>query len=136
MRTEASAQIGARIKARRVEMRMSQRELGAYLGVTFQQIQKYENGKDRIPAERLMLIAEALRTDVRYFFGIDDRRTKGRISEELLKALGKLGASQELLSIVGSFGDTLDDADMLTHLTEYNANGKVLVPAFITGRRQ
>lgn len=54
--------IGARIRHRREAARMTQAELAKYAGVTFQQVQKYERGANRVAAARLLQIAEALRT--------------------------------------------------------------------------
>lgn len=53
-------ELGARVRARRRELRMSQTRLGERLGVTFQQVQKYERGVNRISASALILISEAL----------------------------------------------------------------------------
>jgi transcriptional regulator with XRE-family HTH domain len=53
-------EVGRRIRARRLERKMSQTELGKPLGVTFQQIQKYEKGRNRVSAARLFEICEAL----------------------------------------------------------------------------
>jgi transcriptional regulator with XRE-family HTH domain len=52
--------VGARIRLLRKRRKMSQQELGKALGVTFQQVQKYENGKNRVGASRLHLVAIAL----------------------------------------------------------------------------
>ena len=52
--------IGARIRARRGELKMSQERLAEMIGVTFQQIQKYEKGVNRVSASTLMAIARAL----------------------------------------------------------------------------
>ncbi|WP_375617165.1 helix-turn-helix domain-containing protein, partial [Bartonella sp. AP58NXGY] len=49
--------IGKRIRHRRMSMRLSQKELGNSLGVSFQQIQKYEKGLNRVSAGRLLEIA-------------------------------------------------------------------------------
>jgi transcriptional regulator with XRE-family HTH domain len=51
-------------------LRMSQGKLGALLGVTFQQIQKYENGSNRISVHRLRLTARALEVSPSYFWVI------------------------------------------------------------------
>lgn len=65
--------VGARLRERRVGMRISQTKLGETVGVTFQQIQKYENGANRIGASNLYKMALALGVDVGFFFeGIDD----------------------------------------------------------------
>lgn len=60
--------VGQRLKARRVGLRISQSEIGTALNVTFQQIQKYENGANRIGASNLYRLAKALNVDVSYFF--------------------------------------------------------------------
>lgn len=60
--------VGKRLKARRVGLRISQTEMGKALGVTFQQIQKYENGANRIGASNLYRLAQALNVEVSYFF--------------------------------------------------------------------
>jgi len=58
----ADVAIGARIRARREARRVTQAQLASAVGVTFQQIQKYERGVNRVAAARLMLIAQALKT--------------------------------------------------------------------------
>jgi len=60
--------VGKRLKARRVGLRISQSDIGKTLCVTFQQIQKYENGANRIGASNLYKLAQALNVDVSYFF--------------------------------------------------------------------
>lgn len=60
--------VGSRVRARRVGMRISQTKLGGSIGVTFQQIQKYENGTNRIGASNLYKISRQLSTEVSYFF--------------------------------------------------------------------
>jgi transcriptional regulator with XRE-family HTH domain len=60
--------VGARVRARRVGVRLSQTKLGEAIGVTFQQVQKYENGTNRIGASNLFKIAKTLGVDVAYFF--------------------------------------------------------------------
>ena len=52
--------IAAKIRLRRQQLGISQEKLGEALGITFQQVQKYENGKNRISACRLVALAEAL----------------------------------------------------------------------------
>jgi transcriptional regulator with XRE-family HTH domain len=67
--TAADLLIGQRLRTRRMEQHVSQAELGDKLGVSFQQVQKYEKGVNRIGASRLQLIANILETDVDYFMG-------------------------------------------------------------------
>jgi transcriptional regulator with XRE-family HTH domain len=62
------AEIGRRIRARRTELGMSQTELGGKIGVSFQQLQKYELGMNRIGAGRLQRVCEGLRVPVTFFY--------------------------------------------------------------------
>jgi transcriptional regulator with XRE-family HTH domain len=63
------AEVGRRVRARRLERGITQTELATRIGVTFQQVQKYEKGVNRIGAGRLQRIAEALDVPVTFFFG-------------------------------------------------------------------
>ncbi|MEM1040274.1 MAG: helix-turn-helix domain-containing protein [Pseudomonadota bacterium] len=60
--------VGSRVKLRRTMQGMSQEKLGDALGITFQQIQKYEKGTNRIGASRMQQIAAALKVPVAFFF--------------------------------------------------------------------
>ncbi|QDL91585.1 helix-turn-helix transcriptional regulator [Paroceanicella profunda] len=60
--------VGSRLRFRRLMVGMSQERLGAELGVTFQQVQKYEKGTNRIGASRLYEISRVLMVNVSYFF--------------------------------------------------------------------
>jgi transcriptional regulator with XRE-family HTH domain len=62
------AYVGSRMSARRRLLQMSQKHMAERLGVTFQQVQKYEKGINRIGAGRLYSIAKILGVDVGYFF--------------------------------------------------------------------
>jgi transcriptional regulator with XRE-family HTH domain len=62
------AEIGRRIRALRLERGLSQTELGNFLGVTFQQIQKYEKGSNRVAAARLERVAELLGVPITFFY--------------------------------------------------------------------
>jgi transcriptional regulator with XRE-family HTH domain len=62
------AYVGARVRMRRLMLGMSQEALGAHLSLTFQQIQKYEKGINRISASRLFGLGRALSVPVSYFF--------------------------------------------------------------------
>ena len=67
------AYVGSRLKIRRAGLRMSQTKMGEVTGVSFQQIQKYENGMNRIGAGNLYKISKALGVEVGYFFeGVED----------------------------------------------------------------
>ena len=60
--------VGGRVRLRRMMLGMSQEKLGDHLGITFQQIQKYEKGTNRIGASRLQHIARVLTVPVAFFF--------------------------------------------------------------------
>ena len=60
--------VGQQLKNRRLGLKMSQKDIGDFLGYTFQQIQKYENGKNRIGASNLFKLAHCLDVPVAYFF--------------------------------------------------------------------
>jgi transcriptional regulator with XRE-family HTH domain len=60
--------VGSRVRMRRLMLGVTQGELGDVLGLTFQQVQKYENGKNRIAASRLQLMSDYLQVPVMFFF--------------------------------------------------------------------
>ncbi len=60
--------VGTRIRLRRNMLGMSQEKLGESLGITFQQVQKYEKGTNRVGASRLQAIASILNVPVSFFF--------------------------------------------------------------------
>ncbi len=68
---EFEVALGLRIRAARVAARVSQTALGAALGVSFQQVQKYEMGKDRVSASTLQGIAAVLGVHPGSFYGDD-----------------------------------------------------------------
>lgn len=83
-------QIGARVRAARIEKGMSQEKLGELLGLTFQQVQKYEKGTNRIAAPRLIEISIALDKPLAYFLhGVGGVAYDGQeASNDLDKMLG------------------------------------------------
>ena len=60
--------VGSRVRMRRMMLSMSQEKLGDALGLTFQQVQKYEKGTNRIGASRLQQISQILQVPVAFFF--------------------------------------------------------------------
>ncbi|WP_375625358.1 helix-turn-helix domain-containing protein [Bartonella sp. MU37NMGALS] len=70
--------IGRKIRFKRTMIGMSQKQLGSQLGVTFQQIQKYEKGSNRIGAGRLQEIADILNVPISFFYA--DLSTKENVS--------------------------------------------------------
>lgn len=86
-------EIGARMRARRRQLHLSQAELAEKLGVSFQQVQKYERGANRVAASTLITAAEALGVSIGWLAGED---TPPHGERELLTALGRPGALQIL----------------------------------------
>jgi len=66
-------EIGAKIKKRRVELGISQEQLAETLDVTYQQVQRYENGTNRLNVENIQLTADTLSLSVSYFFESDEK---------------------------------------------------------------
>jgi transcriptional regulator with XRE-family HTH domain len=89
--TAHDIEVGQRIRARRMAKGMSQTELGQLLGVTFQQVQKYEKGVNRVGAGRLVRVGEALDVPVSFFFGATDAG-----SSDTREILGFLDSSYSL----------------------------------------
>lgn len=69
------AHVGTRVRLRRMLLGMSQEKLGEHLGLTFQQVQKYEKGINRIGASRLFDLARVLGVPVQFFY--DEAPTEG-----------------------------------------------------------
>lgn len=100
-------ELGTRIRLRRVEMKISQLELANKIGVSFQQVQKYEKGVNRVSAARLQEIATALDVPVTFLFdddGFGKRASDGRREVESLLLLDS-GFSLRLLRAYASVKD-------------------------------
>ncbi len=69
--------VGQQIRVRRLAKGISQSSLADAIGVTFQQVQKYERGTNRVSASKLVAIANALSTDVADFFGTPSQTSTG-----------------------------------------------------------
>src|SRR5713226_3811399 len=75
-RSPIDVHVGSRVRLRRQEVRMSQAKLAAALGITFQQLQKYERATNRISASRLYQLSRALKVPISFFF--EDTEAEGR----------------------------------------------------------
>lgn len=95
--------VSERILARRNELDMSQPELAERVGVTFQQIQKYENGRNRVSAGRLYEIAKALGVTIQYFYDAAPRLAFARrgVAEDQAEFEGP--DTGEELELLGAF---------------------------------
>lgn len=79
----ADKHVGSRVRMRRVMLGMSQTTLAKHVGVTFQQVQKYEKGSNRIGGSRLQQLAAALKVPIAFFFEGDMDNADGPMSAEL-----------------------------------------------------
>lgn len=91
--TKTDVSMGKRIRAQRVTMKISQADLGKKLGVSFQQIQKYEKGINRVSAVRLQEIAEALDVTTDFLMNVKDGE-QGETNKEMDELLQFLSTSQ------------------------------------------
>lgn len=88
--------VGLRVKQKRIYMGLSQTKLGMALGVSFQQVQKYENGSNRISASTLYRVAETLGVDIAYFFDGLDSHGPGLSESHIQPDLGSLETREEI----------------------------------------
>ena len=88
--------VGKRVRLRRTLLGMSQTKLGDALKLTFQQVQKYENGSNRIGASRLYQVSQILGVPVSYFFDEMDQLTA--VANENAPSAASGGAPAELVA--------------------------------------
>jgi len=98
--------VGSRIRMQRLLLHMSQQALAGELGLTFQQVQKYEKGANRVGASRLQQIASALKVTPAFFFegipaGPDEKRHGAR--EPMPEFISDFLASADGLALVKAF---------------------------------
>jgi transcriptional regulator with XRE-family HTH domain len=109
----SAKEIGSKIKKMRQEAGLSQERLSEIIGVTFQQVQKYESGHTGLSLVKLQQIAEALRRPVVDFF--EEQRDQGvgltAQEDELLRAFRRL-RSQELKKCVMTIAKNLNKKTM------------------------
>src|SRR5712691_7135983 len=74
--------VGSRVRMRRMMLELSQTMLGDALGITFQQVQKYEKGTNRISASRLQQVCHTLQVPVAFFFEDSPHVPAGAMSNE------------------------------------------------------
>ncbi len=79
-------EVGRRIRVRRLQLRLSQSALGTGVGISFQQVQKYERGVNRVSSSTLYDIANVLDVPVAYFFETLPRPGKGNTGIFVVKA--------------------------------------------------
>ena len=124
--TSRDVEIGRRVRALRLERGMSQTALGEGSGVTFQQVQKYETGRNRVPSGRLARMAHLLGVEPGYFFGSNGGRASRdvtRIDEFMADPFGAqiLAQGQRLALVTSLFGQPPDALDALEALAAVQA---------------
>jgi len=104
--------VGSRVRLRRMLLGLSQERLGESLGITFQQVQKYEKGVNRIGASRLLQISEILDVPVEFFFEeaphIDGRRAPGMAEADSETFILEFLNSREGLELNRAFAKIAD----------------------------
>jgi len=101
--------VGSRVRMRRMMLGMSQEKLGGALGLTFQQVQKYEKGTNRIGASRVQQISQILQVPVAFFFeGAPDLQPQAQGANGVQEApsptyVSEFLATQEGLALTKAF---------------------------------
>lgn len=120
-------EVAKRVRALRLQRGISQTELGGVLDVTFQQVQKYETGTNRISAGRLQQIAEVLDVPVTYFYaGLDDNGNGRESTPPVIEGEFDLLQSAHAIRLVRAYSRITDRAVRLKllKLAECIANGE------------
>jgi transcriptional regulator with XRE-family HTH domain len=104
-------QVGARVRQRRTLLGMSQTHLGKAVGLTFQQVQKYENGANRISASRLFEFAKVLDVPVSFFFDAMPKEATKPAAKHVAPPKGKDELTKrETLELVRAYYKITDPA--------------------------
>ncbi len=121
--------VGARLRQRRTLLGMNQTNLGSAIGVTFQQVQKYESGANRVSASRLFNLSRLFDVPIQYFF--DDMPAPIAASSPGNKKRGKAKkppsyepdpmATRETLELVRAYYK-IEDAEIRKRLLESNCS--------------
>jgi transcriptional regulator with XRE-family HTH domain len=99
--TAIDRQVGIRVRMRRLTLDMSQQKLAADLGVSFQQVQKYEKGVNRIGAGRLQRIADVMQVPIAFFY--EDFPTLRRSKSALPPSISDFLGSSDGLALAEAF---------------------------------
>jgi len=103
--SSTDVEVGRRMKLRRIDLGYSQEDLGEALGVTYQQVQKYEHGINRVSAGRLLQIAELLKVPLQFFFADGGRASIGDAGDAKLFGLVDTAYSLRLLKAFSRIKD-------------------------------
>ncbi len=95
--------VGSRVRQRRQELGLSQEKLGDALGLTFQQVQKYEKGTNRVGASRLQHISRILKVPIAYFFAGTPSQPKAKGDAATLAFVSDFVASTDGQALMKAF---------------------------------
>lgn len=112
--------VGSRLRLRRTLLGMSQEKLGGAINLTFQQVQKYERGANRIGASRLFELAGVLDVPVAYFFE-DFPSSAGMAAEDAAANEGDGGRNDSMLK-----RETLELVRAYYRISDRNVRGRLL----------
>lgn len=123
--TPTDAHVGKRIRIRRLMVGMSQKRLAEEIGVSFQQLQKYENGSNRISASRLQQMSRILGVLVAYFFeDVADCPGRSKRTANLLSDFYTVMKTPDGIALVTAF-QKIKDGELrryIVHLVQGIAN--------------
>ena len=105
-----SADVGGRLRARRIALGLSQKAVGDRLGISYQQLQKYEAGANALNVNRLLELSVLLRVPVAYFFGTIEGAAESEgqaIAGVGIEPCG-LASDREVLEVAGTFRSIKD----------------------------
>src|SRR5262245_8236897 len=100
---QIDVQVGSRVRMRRVILGISQENLANALGLTFQQVQKYEKGMSRIGSSRLQQLSDILQVPVTFFFGDASGAHESDIDQAPLDDIQQFVTSNEGLRLIQAF---------------------------------
>ena len=101
--------VGSRVRMRRLMLSMSQEKLGEKLGLTFQQVQKYEKGTNRIGASRLQHISQILKVPVSFFFeGVSGKQSEDGSKAPVADYVSDFLSSSDGLALTKAFTNIKD----------------------------
>jgi transcriptional regulator with XRE-family HTH domain len=109
--------VGTRVRMRRMLLGMSQERLGEALKITFQQVQKYEKGTNRISASRLQQIANVLGVTIDFFYEGATQEGSPTAPDASATLLTEVLASPEGLQLIRSFAQ-ISDSDVRQRLAD------------------
>jgi transcriptional regulator with XRE-family HTH domain len=119
--------VGGRVRMRRMMLKMSQEKLGDALGLTFQQVQKYEKGTNRIGASRLQHISNILNVPVAFFFeGVSNGASASGKVDAGLVVLNNFLSRSDGIALVRAFEQIEDSKLRRSIVTLVEGFGEVL----------